>query len=89
MSWELSDQDKDVFRRAAERRKAAGVILKRFAIMADASQVEAINEIWESFVLRWGKEKAVDVLLRAMCRIETRMRDRERLAEDHARPRKG
>jgi len=74
----LTDEEKATFARAAERRKAAGIQLRRIFIMADATQVTSFNALWESWTIRWGKQRAVDELLRFMSLVETRLRDKER-----------
>jgi hypothetical protein len=74
----LTDEEKRVFREAGERRAAAGIKLKRVYFMADANQVASFNALWESWVLRWGKQRAVDELIRFMSLVETRIRDKER-----------
>jgi hypothetical protein len=78
---ELSEEEKALFRAATERRKAAGIRLKRFAIMCDEKQVESLNELWNAWTERWGKQHAVDELLRLMSLVETRLRDKERAQE--------
>ena len=78
---ELSDAEKQVFKDAALRRRDRGIRYKCIRLQADASQVEAFYELWESWIERWPKTKAVDILLRAMSTIEARMRD----AEEHDR----
>ena len=72
---ELTDADKAVFKAATERRLANGIRLKRFSVMCDASQVSALNDLWTGWIERFGKQKAVDVLLRLMTTVETRMRE--------------
>jgi len=75
---ELSDSEKAVYRAATERRKANGIRLKRFTILAEETQVEALNEVFESWIVRWGKNLAIDHLIVIMAQIEARQRDRER-----------
>lgn len=65
------------FRDLAARRTERGIRLKRICFMAEASQVEAFNILWESWVERWGKTKAVDHLLVLVARAEARIRDQE------------
>jgi hypothetical protein len=73
----LTDEEKRVFREAGERRKANAIRLKRVTFLTDANQAESFNAIWESWCLRWGKQRAVDELLRFMSLIEARLRDKE------------
>ena len=75
---ELSDAEKQVFLSATLRRRANGIRLKRITLLAEESQVEAFNILWESYVERFGKVKAVDVLLKLMAEVEARVREVER-----------
>jgi hypothetical protein len=74
----LTDEEKRVFREAGERRAKAGIRLKRIYLLADENQVASFNVLWESWVERWGKQKAMDQLLRFMSLVESRLRDKER-----------
>ena len=65
------------FRDASARRRANGIRLRRITLLAEESQVEAFNILWESYVERFGKNKAVDVLLKLMSEVETRIREQE------------
>jgi hypothetical protein len=75
MSHALSDAEKRTFLDATNRRKAAGIKLGRISFMATKEQVESFNELFNAWVERWGKNKAVDVLLSMMSGIEARIRD--------------
>jgi hypothetical protein len=75
---EISEQEKLLYRAATERRRAAGIRLKRFAVLADANQVESLNQLWDAWVERDGKQCAVDRLLRMWSHEEARLRDQER-----------
>jgi hypothetical protein len=77
----LSDSEKATFLAATERRRAAGIRLKRVCFMADEAQVEAFNIVWESWIERWGKTQAVDHLILLICRAEARYRDGEAAKE--------
>lgn len=74
---EFTEEEKKVFLDATNRRKAAGIKLKRIAIMADASQVEAFNILWDGWVERYGKAMALNHLISIMARVEARLRDKE------------
>jgi len=74
---ELSESEKATFKAATERRKAAGIKLKRFGVLADETQVAALNELWDAWVIRWGKQRAVDNLISVMSTVEARQRDKE------------
>jgi len=71
---ELSQAEKDVFKAAAARRKAAGIKLKRFAFMADENQIVTINEFWNGWVEALGKQHAVDYLLVALRKADESLR---------------
>ena len=77
MVSELSDADKATFKAATERRKALGIRLRKICFMAEAAQVEDFNFLWEGWVERFGKRKAVDVLIKLMSDVEARLRDQE------------
>jgi len=63
MSHDLSAEEKQTFLAATNRRKEAGIKLGRISFMATKEQVESFNELLNSWVERWGKNKAVDALL--------------------------
>ena len=75
----LTDEEKATFRAAGERRKAAGIRLKRFAVMCDANQIESLNVLWDSWTERFGKQRAVDHLIKMWGHAEARLRDKDRL----------
>jgi len=77
MTHALSAEEKQIFKSATERRREAGIRLGRISFMATKEQVESFNELFDSWVSRWGKNKAVDVLLSMMSGIEARLRDGE------------
>jgi hypothetical protein len=79
---ELSESEKATFKAATERRKAAGIKLGRITLLAEKSQVEGFNELWDSWVARWGKNLAVDHLIRIMGQVEARLQDKKR-SEEH------
>ena len=74
---ELPEAEKEIYRAGALRRRERGIRLKKICMMAEESQVEAFAILWESFVERWGKRRAVDVLLKGMAEIEVSVRDAE------------
>jgi hypothetical protein len=77
MTDTLTNEEKATFRAAGERRKAAGIRLKRIYLLADENQVASFNVLWESWLDRWGKQRAMDELLRFMSLVEARVRDKE------------
>lgn len=78
---ELSPEEKQVFKAASERRREAGIKLRRVCITMSVEQVEAFYIVFDSWVERWGKNKAVDGLISLMSRVEARMRDQENVGE--------
>jgi hypothetical protein len=73
----LTDEEKATFKRASERRAAAGIKLRRIYLLADENQVASFNVLWDSWCVRWGKQRAMDELLRFMSLVEARVRDKE------------
>ena len=66
MTHSLSEQEKQLFLASTNRRKAAGIRLKRFCIALDSNQVESVNMFWDSFVRALGKQKAGDYFVVVM-----------------------
>lgn len=66
MTHELSEEQKQVFKDAAARRKAAGIRLGRFTIMMDKAAIESVNEYWDSWIRTLGKERATDYFVVVM-----------------------
>jgi hypothetical protein len=73
----LSDQEKQTFKAAGERRRARGVELRKFSVMAERSQVEALSELYDAWIARFGKEQALDHLILLWGRAEARLGDRD------------
>ena len=63
MANELSAEEKATFLAATNRRKAAGIRLRRWAVMLDADQIVSINSYWSDMVETLGKQKAGDYLV--------------------------
>jgi len=82
---EISEQEKEVFRHASERRTANGIRLKRITIQAEAGQVEAFNIVWEEWVQRYRKMGAVDLLIRCISAGEARIQDEIRARKEKKR----
>jgi hypothetical protein len=76
---ELSAEEKETFKRATERRRARGVELRKFSVHAEKSQVEALSELYDAWVSRFGKEEAIDHLILMWGRAEARLCD----ADEH------
>ena len=73
---QLSEEQKQLFKDMAARRKAKGIQLGRWSIMVEKSALETIHEFWESWVRVFGKEKAVDNLIEAMMNQHELIRQR-------------
>jgi hypothetical protein len=71
----LSEAEKKVFLDATNRRKARGVKLRKFSVMAERSQVEGLSELYDAWVTRFGKELALDHLILMWGRAEARLCD--------------
>lgn len=78
MSDALSPEEKAMFARATQRRKENGVRLKRIFLQAEESQVAAFYELYNCWVERWGKTRALDEIIRFMAIVESRLQDKER-----------
>src|SRR6266403_671781 len=72
---------KATFKRAAERRKVAGIRLGRFTVMLNKDQIESINEFWDSWIRALGKNGAGDYLVVVMRdaheKLRTAIQERE------------
>jgi hypothetical protein len=66
MKEQLSDEDKAVFKRAAERRRANNIKLGQFRVLCDTNQVVSLTEFYNGWVARLGKQHAVDYLIVCM-----------------------
>lgn len=85
MKEQLSDEDKAVFKAAAERRKANNIKLGQFRVLCDTNQIVSLTEFYEGWVTTLGKERAVDYLIVCMRKgqealdraLEARKRDRK------------
>jgi len=81
MAQELTDEEKATFKRAAERRKVAGIRLGRFTVMLNKDQIESINEFWDSWIRALGKNGAGDYLVVVMRdaheKLRTAIQERE------------
>jgi hypothetical protein len=74
---EFTPEQKETFKDASKRRRDRGIRLKQFAVRAEESQVIALSELYEAWLERWGKEDAIDRLIRMWAHAEARIRDQE------------
>lgn len=75
MAHELTDEQKQVFKDAAARRKEAGIRLGRFCVMLNRDQIESVNEFWDSWVRALGKDRAGDYLVVVMRDAHEKLRE--------------
>jgi hypothetical protein len=85
---ELSEEHKAIFRDAAARRKAKQIESGLIRMFAEIHQVEGFNEIWETWIERWGKSLSMDHLIRAMCVEEASHQNDLRHAKAYRRQRR-
>lgn len=71
---ELTEEQKQVFKDAAARRREAGIRLKRFCVMLEENQVISVNEYWDTWVRHLGKVRAGDYLLVVMREAHEKLR---------------
>lgn len=82
---DVSEQEKELFKRASERRKQNGIKLKRICMLAEEGQVEAFNIVWEEWVRRYRKMGAVDLLIRCISAGEASIQDEMRARKEKKR----
>ena len=88
MTENISQDEKEVFKRASERRKENGIKLKRICMLAEEGQVEAFNIVWEEWVRRYRKMGAVDLLIRCISAGEAAIQDEIRARKEKKRAKK-
>jgi hypothetical protein len=70
MAHEFTEEQKQVFKDAAARRRAAGIKLGRFTILADKNQIVSLNDFLDGWIRHLGKQGAIDFLIVCMRRGE-------------------
>lgn len=89
MGSELTDDQKQVFKDAAARRKANAIRLGRWCVMLDTNQIKSIDEFWNEYVKELGKQHAGDYLVVCMRKGFEALRDAvERRKPVPTKPRK-
>jgi len=63
---ELPEEMKQYFVELAKKRKARGIVLRKWGIMIDSAALESVETLWESWVRALGKRAAEDNLVEAM-----------------------
>ena len=53
--------------------------------MHGSAQREGFKELWDTWIERWGRVRAADALLIAMCEYEAKYQDLKRLVEERKR----
>ena len=83
---EISEQEKELYQRAAARRRENGVRLKQVRMFVLESQAEAFYEVFENaWVTRYGKTGAMDLLIRCISAGEARIQDEIRARKEKKR----
>ena len=72
---ELSEAEKSYWKGATERRKANAIRLGRLCVYVEKEQVDGFLELYQTWIKRWGKSKATDALIAAMCEYEAKYQD--------------
>jgi hypothetical protein len=86
---DLPDEVKKYFVELAAKRKARGIVLRKWSIMMDSAALESVDTLWESWVRALGKRAAEDNLLEAMvnqhdlirARLQYKVNNRDRESE--------
>ena len=78
----LSQQEKDTFLAATNRKIERGKRDKLVRMFAEAEQVEAFYEVWKVWLDRWSKERCMDALIASVCDAEARYQDLVRLVAE-------
>lgn len=71
-----TEEEKQYWKAAAERRKETALRLGRWAIQIDPHAIIACHEFWTSWCAAFGKEKATDYLVEAMTEEHFLLMDR-------------
>jgi hypothetical protein len=80
--FEPTDEEKQYWKAAAERRKATALRLGRWAVYIDPHAIVACHEFWTSWCAAFGKEKATDYLVEAMTEEHFRLLARLEYAQN-------
>ena len=82
---EINEQEKELYRLAAARRRENGIKLRQVHMFVLESQAEGFYEVFETWVQRYGKTGAMDLLILCLSRAETRIQDGIREKEEKKR----
>lgn len=74
--FQQSEQEKQYWKDAAERRKANAIRLGRWTVNIDPHAIIACEEFWTSWCAAFGKERATDFLIEAMTEEHFLLMDR-------------
>lgn len=72
---EPSEQEKEYWKGATERRKANAIRLGRLCVYVEKEQVDGFLELYQSWIKRWGKSQATDALIAGMAEYEAKYQD--------------
>jgi len=64
--FQQTEEEKQYWKAAAERRKETALRLGRWQIRIDPAAIVACHEIWTSWCAAFGKEQATDYLVEAL-----------------------
>ena len=62
---DLPEEVKKYFVELAAKRKARGIVLRKWGIMIDSAALESVETLWDSWVRALGKRAAEDNLIEA------------------------
>lgn len=71
---ELTEEQKQIFKAAAERRKANGIKLRQFRVLVESNAAASLSDFWNGWVETLGKEHATDYLLLSMRKADEALR---------------
>jgi len=72
---EQSEEEKQYWKVATERRKANAMRLGRLCVYVEKEQVDGFNELYQTWIERWGKSQATDAVIAAIAEYEAKYQD--------------
>jgi len=85
---EQSEEEKQYWKAATERRKASGIKLGRLCVYVEKEQVDGFNELYQTWIKRWGKTQATDAVIAAIAEYEAKYQDLRELVLERKRKKK-
>lgn len=86
---EQSEEAKAFWKDATARRKANGIRLGRLCVYVEKEQVDGFNELYQTWIKRWGKSQATDAVIAAMCEYESKYQDLKELVAKRRKEKRG